>query len=140
LPKNSEGLRTRTIKKFVEDREFEEVKMLELVDRLSDYATVNKLGDVFLKKEDLTDGEKAMIVLSARFLGHYLEPESMNETASVEDVVRYGNMDKMIANARLAELSNEHLVDRVGKGMYRVRSAATLQKWLDGLGAKYYEK
>jgi len=140
LPKSPQDFRTQIVKRFVEDREFEEVKMLELVEKLADYATVNKSGDVFLKKENLTDGEKAMIIVSARFLGHYLGIEGVSEISSVEDVVKYGSLDQMVAGARLADLAKERLVDRTGRGMYRTRSAATLQRWLEELAAKYEEE
>jgi hypothetical protein len=70
-----EALKRRAEEKFFEKGEFKPRELYVLVERTSNFVTMNEKGDVFIKLSKCTGLEKVQLVLSARFLGNKLRPE-----------------------------------------------------------------
>jgi len=125
---------------FFEDIEFEPKELYEIVKKCANFCTMNpKTGEVLLKRIDLTGKDRVALVAIARFLGNQLD-SNVSPTVTVEEVSKYAMLDKDTTTARLSELTKEGLLVREGGGVYKVRSFATLRKFIQDVEAKFMEE
>jgi hypothetical protein len=134
-----EALRKRAEEKFFERGEFRPRELYALIERVSNFVTMNEKGDVFIKLSKCTGLEKVQLVLSARFLGNRLR-EEIHPELTYEEVAKYTGLEPKIATARLTDCVRLGFAERVSKGMYRVHSLTELKEFIDELETKYRRK
>lgn len=130
------------LKKFVEEKAYTPENLMELAGKLADIATISTVGDVFIKRE-CSNKDKIAAIAIARFLGARLKNEikaKINAEVTREEVARYADTDETIASARVKDLVEDGLLERVSRGVFRVKSLSQAEKWIDRLCKKYVIK
>jgi hypothetical protein len=130
------------IKKFVKKEVAAPQFMFGLVDKLADIVTITPDGNVSVIRKCPTKDRVAAVAI-ARFLGHALEEKlkiDIKAEISREEVTRYAGIDKLAASARLKDLTDEGLLERITPGIFRVRSLSQAERWIDLLCEKYVKK
>lgn len=134
--------RKEALKKFVEEKAYAPENLTELAGKLADIATISTVGDVFIKRK-CSNKDKIAAIAIARFLGARLKNEikaKINAEVTREEVARYASTDKIIASARVKDLVEDGLLERVSRGVFRVKSLSQAEKWVDRLRKKYVIK
>lgn len=130
------------IKKFVRKEVATPKFVLGLADKLADIATITPAGDVSVERRCSTKGRVAAVAI-ARFLGHMLKEKlkiDIKAEVSREEVAKYAGTDKVVASARLKDLTDEGLLERISPGVFRVRSLSQAERWIDRLCKEYVKK
>lgn len=137
-----EELREKVRKKFVEAEAYPLQRALELADKFADLATLTKNGDVSVKFRGTTK-EKVAAVAITKFLGEQLKETLNVETKAditVDDAARYAGIDKPVAIARLKDLVDGKLLERISRGVFCVRSFSRAEEWIKDLHQKYVKR
>ena len=129
-------LRKKAIERFFEDESFEQHQLYELVNKSSDFATINDAGNVFIKQKNVSMKDKVGLVACARLLGSNLK-EQISPIVSGEDVARLLLIEVNYAGARLSDLAKEGILERVERGSYRARSLSTVNRFVEALISKH---
>lgn len=130
------------LKKFLKEKMPTSKFVLGLVDKLAGIATITPAGDVSIERK-CSNKDRVVAITIARFLGNLLKEKikiDIKAEVSREEVVRYAGIDKFVASARLKDLTDEGLLNRLSPGVFRVRSLSQAEKWIDRLCQKYVKK
>jgi hypothetical protein len=136
VEEKEEALRKRVEEKFFETVEYKPRELYTLVERASNFVTMNEKGDIFIKLSKCTGLEKVQLVLSARFLGNRLRKE-INPTLTLEEIAKYAELESNVARARLADSVKSEFAEKVNKGTYKVRSLAKVKEFIGELEVTY---
>jgi hypothetical protein len=134
-----EALKRRAEEKFFEKGEFKPRELYVLVERASNFVTINEKGDVFIKLSKCTGLEKVQLVLSARLLGNKLRPEISPEL-TLEEVAKYAELEPKVAGARLVDSAKLEFAERISKGTYKASSLAKVKEFIKKLEETYMKK
>jgi len=101
------------------------VDSLEFLQSCTGVLAVSPEGLVVLKDlRDLKDKELMMIHLAGSRLQHQMGKKE-SDTLSLDEITKTTGRSTGTAAGRLSELCNEQLVERVGKGSYRLTTMGT---------------
>jgi hypothetical protein len=101
------------------------VDSLEFLQSCSGVLAISPEGLVVLKDlKDLKDKELMMIHLAGSRLQHQMGKKE-SDTLSLDEITKTTGRSTGTVAGRLSELCNEQLVERVGKGSYRLTTMGT---------------
>jgi hypothetical protein len=101
------------------------VDSVEFLESCAGVLAVSPEGLVVLKDlRDLKDKELMMIHLAGSRLQHQMGKKE-NDTLSLDEITKTTGRSTGTVAGRLSELCNEQLVERVGKGSYRLTTMGT---------------
>lgn len=91
---------------IIDDENFEEKKLSEMIGRINKICQIDKSGHVFFLKENLGDKEKIKYILIARFLANKLGEKIPKEVTN-DEFERIMGKSKDQIRARLSDLRKE---------------------------------
>ncbi|MGQ9542507.1 MAG: hypothetical protein ACUVTM_00250 [Candidatus Bathyarchaeia archaeon] len=112
---------------------------IELLDYVSNFVNLTSDGRPLLLRSDLSTDEAAGVILLALQVAHRLGKRVGDEAQVDEIAVTIGKAQKTVQNT-LTEMCKAGIVERVGKGSYRLTLAGTremhetLKTMKEGLG------
>ena len=106
---------------IVDAKEFETEDIVESVKLILKYCKIDSNGNIHLMNHDLTQSEKISIALTARFLANKIQ-NSIDSKVSVEELSAALNMEPNTVSARLTELTQGKVVNRIEEGTYAIAS------------------
>ena len=108
-------------KKFIVDEDlYQKEELPKLVERTLQYCTVSKNGMVNIRSPDLSQREKAMLFLTARFLASQMD-DSIPAVVRSEEMEGIVSPTKAAVGARMKELVDLRWAERKKGGQFQVR-------------------
>ena len=120
---------------IINKEEYSKQKLPNFIGRTLKYCKVNSESGIHIENFALTIRDKIAISLTARFLANQLE-HSIKAEMSGEDLSTFLDVDKPVVYARLKDLSDIKMVQRLEKGTYQI-VPYYIESLLDELDAKY---
>lgn len=120
---------------IVNKEEYSKQRLPNFIQRTLKYCKVNSESGIHIENFALTIRDRIAIALTARFLANQLEP-SIKAEMSGEELSTFLDVDKPVVYARLKDLSDVKMIQRLEKGTYQI-IPYSIESLLDELDAKY---
>ena len=120
---------------FIVSADVSKAKISEYIRRIMQFCKVAENGAVIIENEKLTNREKIIVSLIARFLANKIE-SGIPSDVSAEELSDYLLIPKNQILARLKEAVDEKLAIRVERGIYKI-NPTKIEKFLEILENKY---
>jgi len=119
---------------YDEEEEFERI-----VDKVKKVVRVRKDGiPILVQKEKLTQAEQVACYLIGKYFAKILNLTE-KESATVKEIANELKLDPRIVSARLKDLNDNGLVERVGRGEYKILTIK-LEEFVDKILNKIENK
>jgi len=119
---------------YDEEEEFERI-----VDKVKKIVRVRKDGrPILVQKEKLTKAEQVACYLIGKFFAKILNLTE-KESATVKEIANELKLDPRIVSARLKDLTDGGLIERVGRGEYKILTIK-LEEFVDKILDKIENK
>lgn len=108
-------------KSFIKEEDsFEEKELIELLSKINKICQLDKKGYVSFIKRDLTDKEKILFILIARFLANKLENTIPKEVTN-EELLKMLKKSKSQIRARVSDLRKEDKIKDIGRNIHEIK-------------------
>ncbi|RLF02756.1 MAG: hypothetical protein DRK00_09625 [Thermoprotei archaeon] len=126
----------RLKKEFIVTEEEEVERLRKALEKILPLAKVTKTGTVLFERSDLAGADRVALVIAARYLAGRLD-DSIRQEVSLAEISEMTGLKKKAVSARISELADKGLVDRVNRGLYKARGLFSVEKIIEEMSNKY---